>query len=314
MERAHPGYLYYYFVERHLRGYLTATQRHALRPWWYYLPVLAAGALPWTGYVFVSASKLFRRSMREVNQPLLVTCGWVGLGLIFLGIGESKLVTYALPVVPGLALAAAAAWKGDIRESAGGRAAFLVQTVAMTGLPVLACVAIDSQLGSVTTALWSAAALVTFVVAGIAVAAWIAPTAPRRLARTLIANIVSIGFVLGIAAPYAARWLTGRDLATALNAAGTLPPRVSIYGERIGSVVFYLSPQLRAQATADRIVETTLPTAVPRVAVDPPDAVLAIREQYANRLTRLFKRPVEPDLRAGTFLIYRNDTLRRALR
>ena len=51
MERAHPGYLHYYFVERHLQGYLTATQRHAGRPWWYYLPIVLGGALPWTGYL-----------------------------------------------------------------------------------------------------------------------------------------------------------------------------------------------------------------------------------------------------------------------
>ena len=40
MEAAHPGYLHYYFVERHVQGYLTATQRHAGRPWWYYLPIV----------------------------------------------------------------------------------------------------------------------------------------------------------------------------------------------------------------------------------------------------------------------------------
>src|SRR6185312_15715716 len=47
MERAHPGYLHYYFVERHLQGYLTATQRHAGRPFWYYVPIVLGGALPW---------------------------------------------------------------------------------------------------------------------------------------------------------------------------------------------------------------------------------------------------------------------------
>ena len=34
MERAHPGYLHYYFVERHLQGYLTATQPHSGRGWY----------------------------------------------------------------------------------------------------------------------------------------------------------------------------------------------------------------------------------------------------------------------------------------
>ena len=37
------------------------------------------------------------------------------------------------------------------------------------------------------------------------------------------------------------------------------------------------------------------------------------RDRNAVRLTRLFKRFVEPDVRAGTFLVYRSDTLRRAI-
>ena len=55
MEAAHPGYLHYYFVERHLQGYLTATQRHAGRPWWYYVPIVLGGALPWTAYLVGAA-------------------------------------------------------------------------------------------------------------------------------------------------------------------------------------------------------------------------------------------------------------------
>src|SRR3954469_9718875 len=84
MEHAHPGYLHYYFIERHLQGYLTATQRHAGRPWWYYLPIVAGGALPWTAYLLVAM-----RQRRDAVR--LVLWGWFGLGLIFLSIGESKL-------------------------------------------------------------------------------------------------------------------------------------------------------------------------------------------------------------------------------
>ena len=51
MESAHPGYLHYYFVERHVQGYLTATQRHAGRPFWSYVPILLGGTLPWTLYL-----------------------------------------------------------------------------------------------------------------------------------------------------------------------------------------------------------------------------------------------------------------------
>jgi 4-amino-4-deoxy-L-arabinose transferase len=92
MERAHPGYLYYYFVERHLQGYLTATQRHAGRPFWYYLPIVLGGALPWTGYLAGALRSAAGNPLR------LILWAWFAIGLVFLSIGESKLVTYALPL------------------------------------------------------------------------------------------------------------------------------------------------------------------------------------------------------------------------
>jgi hypothetical protein len=48
------GYLYYYFVERHLLGFATASQPHGDAPWWYYLPVLLGGGLPWITYLPVT--------------------------------------------------------------------------------------------------------------------------------------------------------------------------------------------------------------------------------------------------------------------
>src|SRR5262249_2563575 len=98
MERAHPGYLHYYFVERHLRGYLTATQRHAGREWWYYAPIVLGGSLPWTGYL-ARAARLARG-----GRMRLAVWAWLAAGFVFLSAAESKLVTYALPLFPALAI------------------------------------------------------------------------------------------------------------------------------------------------------------------------------------------------------------------
>ncbi len=51
VEWQNPGYLSYYFVNRHLLGFTTPTQRHGDQPWWYYLPILLGGGLPWIGYL-----------------------------------------------------------------------------------------------------------------------------------------------------------------------------------------------------------------------------------------------------------------------
>jgi hypothetical protein len=126
---------------------------------------------------------------------------------------------------------------------------------------------------------------------------------------------MSIAAVAGMVtvSPRAAAWMTARDLAEALNAGGALPPRVSVVDERIGSLVFYLDPALRAQASRARLDESSLAEAIARARVDPADAVIAVRDPALPRFTRLFPAPPPPDARAGTFSIFRVGTVRRAL-
>jgi hypothetical protein len=117
-----------------------------------------------------------------------------------------------------------------------------------------------------------------------------------------------------IVAPRAAAWMTSRDLAAALNTANMLPPSLHVVDERIGSLMFYLKPQLRAEATADRVDAASFADAMMRIGVDPPDAMFAIRETQLPRFYRLFRVPPVPDARAGTFALFRAGALRTALR
>jgi 4-amino-4-deoxy-L-arabinose transferase-like glycosyltransferase len=306
MERAHHGYLYYYFVERHLQGYLTATQRHGGRPFWYYLPIVVAGALPWTGYLAGAA-----RGARG-NPLRLVLWAWFVAGLLFLSAGESKLVTYALPLFPALAILV-----GEYLDRALPSAddpffrfAFLVQAATLAILPAIGLVMLKIKFDETRPLLW---------VAAIAIALMIVLT--TRHARRSGAHVEGIVFasVLAIAGlmlvtPRAAASMTARDLAAALNAGGTLPSRVSVLDERIGSLVFYLDPALRADATKERINEASFSEAMASVRVDPPDAVLAVRDGQLPKFNRLFAMAPTPEARAGTFTIYRAGALREALK
>jgi hypothetical protein len=125
--------------------------------------------------------------------------------------------------------------------------------------------------------------------------------------------LVSFVAVLSAPLPRASEYLTSRDLAAALNEHAHLPPRVTVLDERIGSIIFYLSPALRSEATGERIQTTSLSSAIERVRVDPPDAILAVRDDQLQRLTRLFLQPPQATRRAGTFTLFRADQLRDAL-
>jgi hypothetical protein len=117
---------------------------------------------------------------------------------------------------------------------------------------------------------------------------------------------------LMIVAPRAAAWMTSRDLAATLNAAGTLPPRLWIVDERIGSLIFYLDPPLRAQATPGRVDVASFPEAAMHARVDPDGTIIAVRNSQLPRFNRMFASPPAPDTHTGTFSLFRAETLRKS--
>lgn len=307
MERAHPGYLHYYFIERHLQGYLTATQRHSGRGWWYYLPIVIGGTLPWTGYLAGAARTARARPTR------IIVWAWFVAGLLFLSAAESKLVTYVLPLFPALALLA-----GERITSLGrftGRLSYAVYATSLAVIPAGALAAVAFKFGHVTAQMWLAIAITSGLTAmiGLRGRALGAATLEDAAVVALRLPVVAL-FALMIVTPRAAAWMTARDLAAALNAGGSLPSHVSVLDERVGSLIFYLSPALRAAATPERIDEATMPEAITRARVQPADAVIAVRDDQLPHFARMFTTPPLPDAHAGTFTIFRAETLQRALR
>ena len=118
VERENPGFLRYFFYERHVLGFFTGSQPPGTSPWWYYLPVLAAGGIPWIWYLPVLLRDEWDR--RRQGHPqltddcdrrpmLLLGCWFVGCTLL-LSVSHSKLVTYLWPVFPAVAILAAVVW------------------------------------------------------------------------------------------------------------------------------------------------------------------------------------------------------------
>jgi 4-amino-4-deoxy-L-arabinose transferase-like glycosyltransferase len=302
MEHAHPGYLYYYFVERHLQGYLTATQRHAGRGWWYYLPIVIGGTLPWTGYL-VAAIGDARASRRR-----LAVAGWFVLGLVFLSAGESKLVTYALPLFPALALLVADAIA--TRGSFASRAGYSVFAASLALLPIGGLALVQWKFGPVGSIYWVITGLASAAIAIVSIVLSRSrfTTLEDAAAVTLRLPVMALCGLM-IVAPRAAAWMSARDLAAVINGGAALPSQVLVLDERIGSLVFYLAPPLRAEATSDRVDQVTLPEAISRIRVAAPDAIIAVRDDQLARFRRLFPTPPVPDAHAGTFSVFRAGSL-----
>jgi 4-amino-4-deoxy-L-arabinose transferase len=195
MERAHSGYLHYYFVERHLQGYLTSTQRHGGRPFWYYLPIVIGGALPWTGYLpgaarsaWGAAASASSTTSRE-HALRLVLWGWFAIGLVFLSIGESKLVTYALPLFPALAIVIGEyvdrVRLGPSREDPLFRMAFMAHVATLAFLPAIGLALLKVKFDDMRPLLWVAVALLAVAIVA----------AARRAIRPASTNALVDGIV-----------------------------------------------------------------------------------------------------------------------
>ena len=91
------------------------------RPWWFYLPVVAGGLLPWTPLALTWLGPItgFLRRRRDVGTIDLRLILWALLPLVFYTLSVGKQPRYVLPALPPLALLLAASivertqeWRG----------------------------------------------------------------------------------------------------------------------------------------------------------------------------------------------------------
>jgi 4-amino-4-deoxy-L-arabinose transferase len=129
MNAREPGYLRYYFIDRHALGFATDTQRHGGQPWWFYAPVVVGGGLPWLLLVR-------RPAITGRSWTLLWT--WLVGAVALLSMSQSKAVTYVLPAMPAIAIMAAASVSGrrTLRVVSIATAAACAAAVFLFGLPV----------------------------------------------------------------------------------------------------------------------------------------------------------------------------------
>ena len=123
--------LWKYFLGYELVERFTSTTHGRSKPWWFFLPILAIGTVPWTGFLLgLGASgwrKLKDRSMTSMQWAL---GGAIVIPFMVVSCSGSKLLTYILPIYPALSLALAMGLKrglGGVWEKLGwGMALFLL--------------------------------------------------------------------------------------------------------------------------------------------------------------------------------------------
>jgi 4-amino-4-deoxy-L-arabinose transferase-like glycosyltransferase len=98
-----PGFAEFFFIHEHFTRYLTSVHRRE-GAWWYYLPLLLGGFLPWTSSLpwLMHSERSGPGSNDIVARRMLIA--WCGFVLVFFSASGSKLPSYILPMFPALAL------------------------------------------------------------------------------------------------------------------------------------------------------------------------------------------------------------------
>ena len=115
-----PQFLQEFIFQHNLRRFATNMYHHR-QPFWYFVPVLLLGVMPWTALViagWVETARQWREQpvQREGTLPKFLLI-WTAVVIVFFSISASKLPGYILPAVPPCTVLAAL-WTGR-RERLG---------------------------------------------------------------------------------------------------------------------------------------------------------------------------------------------------
>ena len=114
-----------FFWKHHFERFATAALQHE-QPFWFYVPVLAAGLFPWSPLLLL----LFQKPIYK-NRSAVFLLAWFFWGFIFFSISRNKLPGYLLPLLPavtalaGIALSAARSGAVKVSCALGASAALL---------------------------------------------------------------------------------------------------------------------------------------------------------------------------------------------
>jgi 4-amino-4-deoxy-L-arabinose transferase-like glycosyltransferase len=103
---ANPEFAQFFFIHEHFARYSTDVHGHT-QPFWFFLPILAGGVLPWLGGLtraLLRPGFYWWPELGQVFDPMRLLWTYVVFIFVFFSLSQSKLHAYILPMFPALAL------------------------------------------------------------------------------------------------------------------------------------------------------------------------------------------------------------------
>jgi 4-amino-4-deoxy-L-arabinose transferase-like glycosyltransferase len=239
-----PEFAHFFFVVQHFQRYLSQQGFDRYQPAWFFLPVLAAGFLPWTtllpGAVVTGVQSA--RAGDRASSFLLI---WALFVLVFFSISQSKLIPYIEPMLPAISLLTGReiARLTPSRVAAHLSAVFLIACACVLGISVLWCTPQGASLVARASTFSIAGFLVAFGFLGVGAArgAYLCRrgTVIAAVAITALSSLLMAQSAL-LAADHLPRMRRIVELAEHLRPALTPATRVYCVNEYLQPIPFYL--------------------------------------------------------------------------
>ncbi len=207
-----------FIIQHHFARFATNKYHHPA-PFYFYVPVLAGLALPWTIVLltsFVSAPRWNWRGDAPLDRMRVFALAWVVVPVIFFSFSESKLPAYILPVMPAIALLVCERVSCFLQAQRGQK------VLRFTGLLLIAFALAGGWYAHRSFSLSRSCLIVTMLPLVVAAMAALVRPQMRKLLFLLIpvATFMTSAIALNCAAPVVARTESVRDLLAAAGARG----------------------------------------------------------------------------------------------
>ncbi|MGB7481019.1 MAG: glycosyltransferase family 39 protein [Burkholderiaceae bacterium] len=237
-----PEFLQFFFIHEHFQRFTSKIHDRA-GPWYYFIPILLLGILPWLGMLAQSLWQGRRDAQATGFQPKKLLLVWSVFIFVFFSVSGSKLPSYILPIFPALALLIACYLEQVSARTVQASAAILVVAgigglASMHLIPGLTDIAFEVPIYAAYVP-WVGAASALGVVGGLA-AIWLAV---RRMDWALV-TLAATGYLsaqlLMLGHEPLGRYAAGIDLVPVIEA--ELTPETPIYavGRYTQTLPFYL--------------------------------------------------------------------------
>jgi 4-amino-4-deoxy-L-arabinose transferase-like glycosyltransferase len=216
------------FILQHNLARFGSDLYHHTEPFWYYLPVILLGLVPWTIFVIaalVESIRVWWTEKREVfrsGDPLpIFLVIWLLLPIVFFSFSASKLPGYILPAVPAGTLLLAEYVRRHVAEDRRLNLVLIVLHSMVASLPVVAALMMQYIIFHHTLA-WGRATAISFgfaAVLAVGIAITLRGRVGLRVLRfvTLVPVVLAVGAVLRLGAPSLDSTLSARPLSQEIS-------------------------------------------------------------------------------------------------